>query len=124
MKKMAVCVIGAAAVAFAALGQQSVPSGRKSQAEKLYLAACDAREKKDLTRAIIFAARVVADHAQDTEWIAKAEWLCAELYFDLKMFASAEATARQIELLYPGTEFEPKAQALRAKINELKTESK
>ena len=124
MKKTALCVMGALVFAFSAQGQGVTTVSTKSAAEGLYEQACAIRESGDPRGAIELAATGVARYSQDKEWIAKTEWLCAELYMELNMLDAADVTARQITLLYPDTEFDKNAQALRIKIEELKKQSK
>ena len=88
-----------------------------------YNKALTLRDQGQFPAAIEEAAKAVAQNPMDRDLMAKSEMLCAELYVKLKRFDAAEVTARQIELLYKGTEFEAKANALREQIKQLKEQS-
>ena len=85
---------------------------------KLYLQACVDRLEGKPEDALKKVAEVVAFHYQDMDWLPYAELLCAELYDETGMTNAAAVTARQIGVLYKGTEFAKKADALRSKIEE------
>lgn len=84
-----------------------------------YKQACLLRDNGDFPAAIEEVARGIALNPPEKEWLAKSELLSAELYMEMGILESAEVTARQVELLYPGTEFETEAKMLRAKIKQL-----
>jgi outer membrane protein assembly factor BamD (BamD/ComL family) len=93
-----------------------------SEAEKLYELAVIERENGELKQAIQTAGRVVVLYPQDTEWLPKAELMCAELYIELDLLDAADVTARQVELFHKGTDVAEKATELRSKIKTLKEE--
>ena len=84
-----------------------------------YKQACLLRDSGDFLAAIEEVATGIALNPPEKEWLAKSELLIAELYLKLGILNSAEVTARQVEMLYPGTEFETEAKTLRAKIKQL-----
>jgi hypothetical protein len=87
---------------------------------KLFFKARLERASGDLKKAIQTAAQVVALHGDRTEWVAKSELLCAELYVELGMLDAADATIRQIQQLYVGMDVAKQADALQLKIETLK----
>jgi len=88
-------------------------------AAKLYLRACIERAGQKPEAAIQTAVELIAKHPNDMVWMPLTELLCAELYLDIGMTNSAEATARQAENFYAGTNIEKEAQALRQGIKQL-----
>lgn len=80
------------------------------------------RDQGDVAAAIEEVGKGIALNPQEKEWLAKSEVLSAELYLKLGAVTSAEVTARQITLLYPGTEFATEAQKLLEEINRLTEE--
>ena len=87
-----------------------------------YKKASALRDQGKFAEAIEEVSRGIALNPQETEWLAKSEVLSAELYIKLDMLKAAEVTARQVMLLYPGTEFETEAKKLQEEINQ-KTEA-
>ena len=65
----------------------------------------------------------IAFNTENKELFAKCELMSAELYVEQGMLKAAEITSRQIELLYPDSEFEAKAKTLREKIKQLTEEA-
>lgn len=84
-----------------------------------YKQACLLRDGGDFSAAIEEVAKGIAQNPQEKEWLAKSEILSAELYLKLGMLKQAAVTARQVEKLYKGTEFETQAQSLSEKIKQL-----
>lgn len=82
-------------------------------AARLYLQAGAERLRGDPKAAIQLAARAVALHYHDAEWVPRNELLCAELYSEMGMTNAALTTVRQIQSLYKGTDISTKADALR-----------
>jgi len=78
-----------------------------------YLQATELRKKGNFTAAIEHISTGIALNQPDKKWMAKSELLCVALYIDLKLFDAAEVTARQVEKLYAGTEYEKVATILR-----------
>ena len=100
---------GQANLALAALDEGDVPAAEKlraeivSEAAKLYLLACMQRVQDDPKQAIQTVTGIIADHANDVEWLAPSELLSAHLYLDMAMTNSAVKTARQVMNIYAGT---------------------
>ncbi len=65
----------------------------------------------------------VAFNTENKELFAKCELLIAELYVELGMLEAAAVTSRQVEVLYPDSEFEAKAKTLCEKIKQLTKEA-
>ncbi len=91
-------------------------SAIESPAGKLYVQASVERAKGEQAKAIKTLSKLVVNYPNDADWIAKADYMCAEVYCDLGMSKAADVTAKQVEALYPGTELAQKAEVLRAKI--------
>jgi tetratricopeptide (TPR) repeat protein len=77
------------------------------------------RDQGDFAAAIEEVSKGIALNPQEKEWLAKSEVLSARLYFQLGMLESAKVTARQVALLYQGTEFETEAKTLQEEISQL-----
>lgn len=90
--------------------------------EKLFIMAKLMALKKDYNVAMELAAKVVAFHSQDPDWLQPAELLCGQLYAELGMFESAEEVIRQISLLYKDTNEDDLAQKLKLRIDQLRAE--
>lgn len=131
MNRMLLCLTGLAAFSLLAGAQEAPPVAvaaetqavqvpEKSPAEKLYIKAVAERKSGDPKQAVQTAAQIVALHADDADWLAKSEMLCAELYWELGLVDAADVTARQIQQLYAGTDVAKQAGALRSKIEKLK----
>ena len=73
--------------------------------------------KEQPLEAIQIAARLIAEHGNDTVWMPRAELLCAELYFLLDMPESAQAVLTDINEFYSTPEIQKKAAALAAQNN-------
>jgi len=97
-------------------------SGISNPAAKLFFKARIERAKGEPEQAIQTLATLIAHHAHDERWIAKSEYMSAELYLELGLLDAADVTARQIQQLYVGTDVAKQATALRAKIEKLKNE--
>ncbi len=98
-------------------------------AEDLYISAKFLFMKKDYLKAIETAAKIVAFHSQDPDWMRPAELLCAQIYMEMaKAFdnpdflASAEEVVREISLLYKDTDEADEAQNLKLRIDALRLE--
>ena len=91
----------------------------KMSAETLYIMARLKQLEKKYTDAMLFAAKVVAFHSQNMRWMPQAEFLCAQLYVELKMYDSAEEICNEIGLLYKNAPEYPKAIKLKSKIKGL-----
>lgn len=89
--------------------------------EELYVRAKLLALNGDNSKAVETAARIVAFHSQDSDWMQPAELLCAELYTELGMYDSADEVCRQIILLYENSPEYEKALALRGRIEELRS---
>ena len=98
---------------------EAVCSEISNPAAKLYLQASLQRARQQPEAAIQTAVELIADHPNDMLWMPLTELLCAELYLDLGMTNSAEATARQTETFYAGTSIGKEAQVLRQNIKQL-----
>lgn len=92
-------------------------------AARLFFQANIHRSKGELEQALQSLAKLTALHAHEKRWIARSELLSAKLYLELGMQDQADATARQVELLYEGTEMAERAVELRKKINQIKESS-
>ena len=93
------------------------------QVAQHYKQACLLRDRGEFLAAIEEAGKGIALNPLEREWLAKSELLSAELYVKVGMLEAADVTARQIEVLYFGTDFETKAKALREKIKQLTEQS-
>ncbi len=85
---------------------------------QLYTRACIEQTEGTPVRSIQTVVEMIAAHPNDKDWLPSAELLCAELYLEMGLTNSAEATARQTQLFYAGMNVEKEAQALRSTINE------
>ncbi len=99
-------------------------AGLSDPAAKLFFTARLERVNGDFKKAIQTAAQVVVLHSDRSDWLAKSELLCAELYVDLDMLDAADATLRQIQQMYAGMDVAAQADALQLKIETLKREGK
>ncbi len=88
-----------------------------------YKQACLLRDKGDFAAAIEEVSKGIALNPLEKEWLAKSELLSAGLYLEMGMNESASVTARQVQMLYPGTGFETKASEILEKINQLTEQS-
>jgi len=86
-------------------------------AEDLYITAKFLFAKKDYAAAIETAAKVVAFHSQDLEWVRPAEQLCAEIYLEMGMLDSADEVIREMSLMYAGSFEAEQAQQLKIKVD-------
>jgi len=84
-----------------------------------YKKACLLRDQGNFSAAIEEVAKGIALNPLEKDWLAKSELLSADLYVELGMLNSAKVTARQVEMLYPGTEFATGAKTLSEKIKQL-----
>ena len=80
-----------------------------SEAAGLYLQACLERADGQPKVAIQTVTKIIANHANDVDWLAPSELLCAYLYMDMVSSNSvittnsAMNTARQVKNMYDGT---------------------
>jgi hypothetical protein len=108
-----------------AMAQEAAPVAIvKRPAEKLIEQAQAEQAAGNPKQAIQTAAQVLVLGPVEKETLAKCELLIAGLYLDQGMTNAAGVTARQIQVLYSGTDFEKDAEVLRAKIKQLKEEAK
>jgi outer membrane protein assembly factor BamD (BamD/ComL family) len=133
MNRIFNCLIGAALISLSASAQEAAPAAEtqtnqtavaapeKTPAEKLYLQAVAERESGEPKKAIQTVAQVVAFHSGESDWLAKSEMLCAELYMELGLTNAAYVTAKQVQSLHQGTASAEKADALRLTIEKLKS---
>ena len=87
-------------------------------AAALYVQAFLERAQGKPVQAIQTAVQLIAKYPNDMDWMPRTELLCAELYEEMGMIPSAEATARQTAKFYAGMHVAPEAQALRSKLSE------
>lgn len=97
---------------------ESIRAKMSAPAAQLYILACIQRAGGDPQKAIQTAVELIATHPNDMNWMPLTELLCAELYLEMGMPVSADATARQAQKLYLGTNVEKEALALRSTISE------
>lgn len=96
------------------------PSTRETAADELYIRAKLNLLSGQYIQALEDAAKVVAFHSQDQDWIQPAELLCAEIYTELDMLDSADEVCRQIMILYKNTPEAEEAAKLQERINALR----
>ena len=96
------------------------PATSDTVAGELYIRAKLNQLSGDKAKALEEAAKVVAFHSQDPDWIEPAELLCAELYTEIGMYDSAEEVCRQIMILYKNTPQAEEAGQLLARIGGLR----
>ena len=106
---------GLVSLALVALAEKDIPTAEKiqgevsSEAAALYLQASIEWAKKDPKSAIQTVAKIITEHANDIDWLAPSELLCAYLYMDMTgsnsviTTNSALNTARQVKNIYSGT---------------------
>jgi len=85
----------------------------KDSAAELYVRANIERAQGDSQKAIQTVVDLIATHPNNQAWMPPAELLGAKLYLDLGLMDAAEATARQTQKMYAGTNIEKEAQAFR-----------
>lgn len=91
-----------------------------SPPEDLFIAAKFMAMSKQYAKALETAAKIVAFHSQDSEWMRPAELLCAKMYLELGMLDSADEVIREITLLYKNTDEYEQAQQLKKQVDELR----
>ena len=123
MKYLLIFLFLIAAVAGQAVETEPQASKVEPQVAQHYKQACLLRDRGEFLAAIEEAGKGIALNPLEREWLAKSELLSAELYVKVGMLEAADVTARQIEVLYFGTDFETKAKALREKIKQLTEQS-
>jgi hypothetical protein len=84
-------------------------------AVRLYVEAVKMQHKKEFLPAIRTAALLLALHSGNSDWMPRAELLCAELYFQLNMPESAQAVLADIREFYADPEIQKNAAAIAAK---------
>jgi hypothetical protein len=84
----------------------------ESEAASLYLQASMQRARGAQKEAILTVTGIIAEHANDVEWLAPSEFLSAQLYLEMAMTNSAANTARQVKNIYAGTHVAADAQKL------------
>ncbi|VGO22658.1 tetratricopeptide repeat protein [Pontiella sulfatireligans] len=75
----------------------------ESEAASLYLQASAERAQGQPKVAMQTVVEIIAEHANDVQWMAPSELLSAELYLDMAMTNSAVSTARQVKNIYGGS---------------------
>jgi hypothetical protein len=83
-------------------------------AVRLYIDARLLQQQTQYIPAIRTAARLMAQHSRDTDWVPQAELLCAELYFQLDMPESARAVLADIKEFYSDPQIQKQAAAIAA----------
>jgi hypothetical protein len=111
-----------ALVGLSVCAQEATAPAELSEAGKRYRQALSERDSGELRQALQTAANVVIEYPNDEDWLPKTELLCAELYVDVGLLDAADVTARQVQVLYEGTDTAAKATALRDRIKNLKAE--
>jgi hypothetical protein len=115
------------AVAAAGLGEIEYASNLLGQIEDpaavLYVKAVIARAEGKHRDAMKSAVEVIAEYANEMDWMPSSELLCAELYLDMGKTNSALVTARQTQKLYTGTNIEKEAEALQLRIKQSTAEA-
>jgi tetratricopeptide (TPR) repeat protein len=98
-------------------------------AEDLYTTAKFLFMKQDYNRAIETAAKIIAFHSQDPDWMRPAELLCAEIYMGMAQaqknpvfLDSADEVIREISLLYRDTDEADEVQNLKLRVDALRME--
>lgn len=97
-------------------------SSDDAPAEELYIKAKLLVLNGEYRQAMGVAAKVVAFHSQNLDWIQPAEMLCAEIYVKLGMYDSADEVCRQIMILYKSAPEFDQAQLLKVEIEKLRAE--
>jgi hypothetical protein len=92
-------------------------------AMRLFFQANIYRAEGETEQALQALAELNALHARETKWIGRSELLSAKLYLELGMLLQADATARQVQLFYEGTDLAEQAGALREQIKQSKESS-
>lgn len=85
-------------------------------AARLYIHACALRAQAQPKQAMQIVVDIIAEHANEIEWLAPSELLSAQLYLDLGMTNSALNTARQVKNIYAGTYIAADAGKLHAQL--------
>jgi outer membrane protein assembly factor BamD (BamD/ComL family) len=98
----------------------AVAAVEKTPAEKLIEQAQTERADGNPKQAIQTAVKVLTLEGIEKETLAQCELLIAELYLEQGMTNAASVTARQIQVLYEGSQVVGKADVLRLKIEKLK----
>ncbi len=117
--------VNLALVSLAENDQQTADKIRRevsSEAAGLYLQASIERANNQPKEAIQTISKIIANHANDIEWLAPSELLCAYLYMDMmdtnlvSTTNSALHTARQVKNIYGGTHVAADAEKLWASL--------
>ncbi len=115
---------GQANLALVAIAGNDLETAKKirnevtSEAAGLYLQACIERAEKRPKDAIKTVSDLLINHANDVEWLAPSELLCAYLYVDMLgpnsviTTNSALHTARQVKNIYAGSSVAADAEKL------------
>lgn len=115
---------GQANIALVAIAENDLETAKKirgevtSAAAGLYLQACIERAEKRPKDAIWTASGIILNYANDLEWLAPSELLCANLYLDMLGSNSAITTnsslhtARQVKNIYAGSSVAADAEKL------------
>lgn len=86
-------------------------------AARLYIEARMLQHEKNYIQAIRTAALLMVRHSRDSDWMPKAELLCAELYVQLDMPAAANAVLADISMFYSDPDIQKQAAAIAAQNN-------
>ncbi len=87
---------------------ESIRSEMKSEAGSLYLKAAMERAQGEFKKSMLTVTTIIADHANDREWMPKSELLAAYLYLDMTGANSIISTnsvintSRQVKNIYAG----------------------
>lgn len=115
---------GQANIALVAIAENDLETAKKirgevtSEAAGLYLQACIERAEQRPKDAIKTVSDIIIYHANDVEWLAPSELLCAYLYVDMLgansviTTNSALHTARQVKNIYAGSSVAADAEKL------------
>ncbi len=79
------------------IGQKLCPP---ESASNFYINARIKQNAENYVAAIQFASRIISEQAQLSEWVARAELLCLELYFQMEMPESAKSVLRDFKQFY------------------------
>jgi hypothetical protein len=86
-------------------------------AARLYIEARRLQHGKNYIQAIRTAALLMVRHSHDSDWMPKAELLCAELYVQLDMPGAVNAVLADISVFYPDPDIQKQAAAIAAQNN-------
>ena len=113
---------------FSANADNCLPNEKKLPLAFLKLNNCSIKLLNCVKRvtpydAIQVLSKAIVHHATNENFIAKSELLSAELYIDLNMLSAADATAKQVMIIYMNSDVAIEAASLRGRIEQLKLEA-